>query len=67
MKKWFLAQLTQVSAWIGAIIIVSAFIAPREYIAIFGILLIITDDEALKNWLAKRSPKLQAWLEGLTK
>ena len=67
MKKWFLLQLTEVTAWIGFILILSAFFAPREYIAILGVVLIATDDEALKAWLAKRSPKLQAWFQELSK
>lgn len=67
MKKWFLLQLTEVSAWIGFIIIVAAFMAPREYIAILGAILIATDDEALKAWLAKRSPALTKWFEDLAK
>lgn len=65
MKKWFFLQLTEVSAWLGLIIILSAFFAPREYIAILGVVLIATDDEALKAWLAKRSPGIAKWFEEL--
>jgi len=67
MKKWFLLQLTEVSAWIGFIIVLSAFFAPREYIAILGVLLIATDDVALKNWVAKHVPGLTKWFEELAK
>lgn len=67
MKKYILAQLTQVSAWIGLLIIIAAFIAPRGYIVIFGVALILTDDEALKTWVAKRSPWLAAKIEEWTK
>jgi hypothetical protein len=65
MKKYLLAQLTQVSAWIGLIIIIAAFIAPREWIAVGGLALILTDDEALKGWVAKHAPwiakKFEDW------
>lgn len=67
MKKYLLTQLTQVSAWIGLTLILVAFIAPREYIALLGIALILTDDEALKTWVAKRSPWLAAKIEEITK
>lgn len=67
MKKYLLAQLAQVSAWIGIVIIVAAFIAPREYIAILGIALILTDDEALKGWVNKHAPGIAKWFEDLTK
>ncbi len=67
MKKYLLTQLTQVSAWIGVFIIIGAFLAPREYIAIFGLLLILTDDEALKGWVAKHAPGMVKWFEDLTK
>lgn len=67
MKKWILLQLTEVSAWVGFIIIIATFIAPREYIAILGALLIIVDDDILKNWVAKISPKLAAKIEELSK
>ena len=67
MKKWFLLQLTEVSAWIGLMVILAALFAPTGYQIALGVLLIATDDEALKNWIAKRSPKLQAWFEELSK
>lgn len=67
MKKWFLLQLTEMSAWIGFIIIIAAFIVPREYIALLGVLLIATDDDALKARVAKMSPGLAKWFEDLTK
>lgn len=65
MKKYILSQLTQVSAWIGILIVLGAFFAPRSYIVFFGIALALTDDAALKAWVAKRSPwiakKLDEW------
>ena len=67
MKAYFLAQLSQVSAWIGLLIILSAFIASRTTIVVFGLLLILTDDEALKAWVARRAPWLVAKIEEWTK
>jgi hypothetical protein len=63
MKKYLLAQLFQVSAWIGLALIISAFVAPRWVILTLGVLLILTDDEKLKGWVAKHAPGINAWLE----
>lgn len=60
MKKYILTQLTQVSSWIGVLIIVMALIVPRQYIVFLGIALILVDDAALKAWIAKQSPWLAA-------
>ena len=67
MKKYLLAQLTQVSAWIGLLIILSAFFASRTTIVIFGALLILTDDEALKGWVSRRAPWLTSKIDEWTK
>lgn len=67
MKKYILAQLSQVSAWIGLLVILSAFFASRTTIALFGLILILTDDEALKGWVARNAPwltrKINQWTE----
>jgi hypothetical protein len=57
MKKYLLTQLSQVSAWIGLLIILSAF----------GGLLILTDDEALKGWVSRNAPWLTNKIEEWTK
>lgn len=66
MQKYILGQLSQVSFWIGVVLVLIAFTAPRVYIVILGIALMLTDDAALKGWLAKRSPwlaaKIQEWM-----
>ena len=67
MKKYLLAQLRQVSAWIGLLIILSAFFASRTTIVIFGALLILTDDEALKGWVSRLAPWLTAKIDEWTK
>lgn len=67
MKKYILAQLSQVSAWIGLLIILSAFFASRSTIALFGLILILTDDAALKGWVSRNAPwlarKINEWTE----
>ena len=67
MKKYLLAQLSQVSAWIGILIILSAFFASRTTIVVFGGLLILTDDEALKAWVSRNAPWLVSKIEEWTK
>ncbi|MHC5536865.1 hypothetical protein ACYOEI_01165 [Singulisphaera rosea] len=66
MKKYFLAQLSQVSAWIGFFFILSAFFASRPTILVFGGLLILTDDEALKGWVSRKAPWLVSKIEEWT-
>ncbi len=63
--KYILNQLSQVSSWIGIILIAISFIAPRWAIAVFGVLLFVSNDEELKAWVAKRAPGLTKWLSDL--
>lgn len=67
MKKYILSQLTQVSTWIGIVVFLAAFCAPREYIAFLGIALVLTHDEWLKNWVNKEAPWLAAKIDEWTK
>ncbi len=67
MAKWFFAQLTQVSAWIGLAVVISAVLLPREYIAILGVVLILVDDDILKNLMNKYAPSLAKKIEEWTK
>lgn len=67
MKKYLLNQLTSVSAWIGAILVLAAFAFPRDYIAIIGLALIMVPDATLRNWVAKQSPGLQKFFDDLSK
>jgi hypothetical protein len=67
MKKYLLTQLSQVSAWIGLLVILSAFFASRTTIVVFGGLLILTDDEALKGWVSRNAPWLTNKIEEWTK
>lgn len=65
MKKYLIKQLTEITAWIGFIVILMAIFSPREYIAIAGLLLIATDDEAVKNWIARNAPWLSNKIDKL--
>jgi len=67
MKKWLFKNLTEISFYIGVAIIALAFLAPREYIALTGVLLISTDDDALKAWVAKHAPGITKWFEDMAK
>lgn len=67
MKKYILSQLTQASVWIGLVIILSDFIAPRSYIMFLGIILTLTDDTVLKKWVSGASVWAAAKIEELTK
>jgi hypothetical protein len=60
MKKYIFNQLTQVSAWIGFLLVVCALVAPRGYLAILGVVLMLTHDDTLKNWVIAHAPWLQA-------
>lgn len=67
IKKYIISQLVEVTAWIGLILIFAAFFAPREYIAVFGVVLIALDDKALRDWVLKKAPGLAAKIEEWTK
>lgn len=66
MKKWFLLQLTETTAWIGLFVILAALFLPRSYIVFLGIVLIAVDDNIVKKWIAKISPRLAAKIEEWT-
>lgn len=66
MKKWFLLQLTETTAWIGLFVILAALFLPRSYIVILGAILIAVDDNIVKKWIAKISPRLAAKIEEWT-
>lgn len=67
MKKYIIAQLTQTTFWVGLILAIGAFIAPRSYLALFGVLLIALDDDIVKNFVDKHAPWLSAKIDELTK
>lgn len=44
MKNYLLKKLTQSTVWMGLLVIVAAFVLPRDYIAIMGLAFMVTDD-----------------------
>lgn len=49
MRTWLLKKLTQVSAWVGLFVIVSALIFPRTVEIFLGLLLLLNDDAWLQS------------------
>lgn len=62
MLKYLLGQLTQMTSWIGIVLIICALIAPRWAIIVLGVILFITHDEALKGWVTKNAPGITDWI-----
>lgn len=58
-RTFVINRLTQLSSWFGVAIIICAFLVPRDFIAIFGGLLILNDDA----WFSSRFVHLRGWLE----
>lgn len=67
MKKYLLARLFESTSWIGMAIIVGAFIAPRWFIILLGLILIVSGDSWLRGWIAKHAPEITAQIEEWTK
>lgn len=65
MKKYIVNQLTQISSWIGLLLILTFFWMPREYLAFIGVALFLTHDEWLKNWIVSWSPWVKNILDGI--
>lgn len=64
LKKYILSQLTSLSAWAGSAVVVSSFILPDSVTIILGIVLVITPDEKLNQWIRGWSPTVRKILEG---
>jgi UPF0716 family protein affecting phage T7 exclusion len=62
-KKYIISQLTRISAWTGAAVILSAALLPTFVTVLLGLLLILTPDEKLQAWIKKASPKIREILE----
>lgn len=59
MKKWLIAQLTQLSAWIGFSMIVGAILhLPYWVFFSSGLALVLTNDTQLQALCAKIAPGL---------
>lgn len=58
IRAWLLSKFTQLSAWVGLIIIIGTFIFPRQILVFFGVLLMLNDDQ----WWKVRFTKLHGWI-----
>lgn len=68
MLKFFIGQITQMSAWIGVLLIIGVFLFPsREYFFWIGVVLLFMHDETIKNWITRVAPgiaqTIKTWLE----
>lgn len=64
MRKYLINQLTQITAWIGAFIVLAEIIRLPDYMTMFfGMLLILVDDEIVKGWCEKMRPSIEAKLK----
>lgn len=63
IKKYIINQLTDLSAWIGIAIIISAMFLSTTVTVCLGFFLIFTSDAALKEKIARWSPELRKFLE----
>jgi len=54
MKNYFKKQLHQMTAWIGAAIVVSSLLSFPSWVVLgFGVWLIAVDDDIVKAWCEK--------------
>lgn len=63
IKSFIINKLTQLSAWLGVITIFGAFVFPRSWIVLLGVIMILTDDMKLQKFFAKWSPKIKDSLD----
>lgn len=64
MKKWFVAQLTQITAWLGVFLMVAAlFDFPNLVVFVTGLALLLTDDVWFQKKMTEWSPALKKILE----
>lgn len=61
MRNYILNKLTQVSAWMGIIIFLGAFMLPKTIIAFIGILLILNDDAKLQSLSRDLKAQVEKW------
>lgn len=67
MKKYLLNQLTQISSWVGVLLMVTFFWLPREYFLFIGLILFFANDEWLRGWILRQSPFLKKFFDELEK
>lgn len=64
IKNWLVKQLTEVSAWIGVGIMVAAILHLSSTVFfVLGLLLLLADEEALKEVISQIAPALKSKIE----
>lgn len=58
MINWLKQQLTELSAWVGFLMIIGAYVFPKTLFVVIGILLIATDDTKAKEFFGKIGARL---------
>lgn len=65
MKNWIITQLTEPTAWLCALLIVSIIIMPDWFSILICVIGIAMDESAMKAWCAKSAPgiakKINEW------
>lgn len=61
MRTYIINQLTQSSTWYGLIIIMSAIFFPKTWIAVVGLLILITDDTKINKFFLDSRKDLEKW------
>lgn len=67
MKKYLLGRLIEPSTWVGIGVILGALFFPRWFIILLGVLLIVSGDTWLKNWVARNAPGISAKVDEWTR
>lgn len=63
-KTWLIKQLFEISAWIAvAIMILSILHIPYQWFFMVGVLLLIADEDHLKDFLNTVAPDLQSKID----
>jgi hypothetical protein len=63
MKKYLLSRLAEPSSWLAVAMIVSVLLFARWVTILLGVVLIVTGDTWLKNWVAKNAPGITASID----
>jgi len=67
MKKWLINQLTEPTAWLCFLFILSVIIMPDWFSILLAVAGILMDESAMKSWCAKVAPGIAAKIEEWTK
>jgi hypothetical protein len=49
IKTFLISRLSQVTSFIGFITIILALVSPRDYIILAGVVLVLVDEEVMRN------------------